>query len=169
MLLFPGSTAKESEEWFAMARGMMFADHVFSWTVEAHVGAGCPNKPDDVGLVQLGYSCVAKAPSLMARFTPQEQAIIKSIVPGEHYSGSATDKLTLAIRAQQRVRGGTQDGRVSPVQNAAGMYSSSHGWMITALVNNIYQVHVNQWPHLHRIPGCPAALAKVSKYTFEHV
>jgi hypothetical protein len=152
-----------------MASGILLtADKRFFWNVDAHVGPGCPNKAEDVQLVQFGYFCMGKSPQGLAAggYTPQEQAVIKSIAPGETYSGSPTDKLSLAIKAQQRIRGGTQDGRVSPIQNVSGSYSGSLSWMIVALDNNIRDVNPNLWPVLHRMPNCPPALAAASVRTF---
>jgi hypothetical protein len=118
-------------------------------------------------LVQFGYFFLGRNPAKTAgKYTPQEMAAIKSIVPGETYSGAYTDKLSVAIRAQQRVRGGTQDGRVSPVQSSAGVYAEGLTWMIIALCNHIKDLNLQQWPVLHRMTGCPSQLAAASKRTF---
>lgn len=135
--------------------------------MDSHVGPNCPNKPEDVQLVQFSYFCMGKNNAKTASwgFTPKEMANIRSIVPGEPYSGAYSDKLSAAIRAHQRIRGGTQDGRVSPIQSAAGVYAEGLAWMIIALCNNIEDVNASHWPLLHLMPGCPGQLATASRRT----
>lgn len=147
-----------------MAHGILLGPQkIFFWNVDAHVGPGCPNKPEDVQLVQFGYYCMARNPA--ANNTPQEKAAYKAVVPGAPYSGAANDPLTIAIKTHQAVRGGTQDGRVSPIQNASGSYGEK-SWMIIPLVNSIKDVNRQAWPNIQRAQKCPAALAAVAERTF---
>ncbi len=45
-----------------MASGIMLGENkAFFWNVDAHVGPACPNKAEDVQLVQLGYHCYARS------------------------------------------------------------------------------------------------------------
>lgn len=145
----------------------MLTDGHFTWNVESHVGPGCPNKSDDVQLVQFGYYCVAHLPSPPPNCTPADMAIFKAVVPGAPYSGSPSDPLTLAIKTHQRQRGGTQDGRVSPCTGASGSYGETT-WMILALVGRMMDLYSQVYPRLDKCPGCPAALAAASKKTFAH-
>lgn len=128
----------------------------FWWTVHAHVGPGCPNKIEDVQLVQLGYFC--KASSQKDGSNPAQKAIYAKVVPGAVYSGKLDDPLTIAIKTHQQHRGGTQDGRVSPIGNSVGMYDGQHIWMVMALSNAILEVIKANWPRLDSHPKCPAAL-----------
>lgn len=147
-----------------MAHGILLGpEKRFFWNVDSHVGQGCPNKPDDVQLVQFGYYCMARNPA--ANLTPQEKAAYKTIVPGAPYSGAANDPLTIAIKAHQASRGGTQDGRVSPIQNASGSYGEK-AWMIVPLVNNIKDVNRQVWPNIQKAHKCPSGLAAVAEKTF---
>jgi len=153
-----------------MARGILLnyrGKKRFFWNVDGHVGPGCANRDEDVQLVQFGFFCMAKNPKGLVRFTAAEQAIVKSVVVGAKYSGGPSDPLTLAIRAHQRMRGGTQDGRVSPIQNLSGTYEGHQTWMIVSLSNQILDANPGQWPMLHRMEKCPPALAEVSRICLE--
>ncbi len=120
------------------------------------MGPGCPNKTEDVQLVQLGYAC--KAVTTRSDATPAEKAFYAKVVPGAVYAGKADDPLTVAIQVHQKARGGTQDGKISPIQNSVGMYDGQHIWLIMALNNSIIDVIKAGWPRLDKHPKCPAAL-----------
>lgn len=138
---------------------------VFFWNIDSHVGPGCPNKADDVQLVQYGYYCMARNPA-GASLTPAEKAAYLAVVPGAGYSGAWNDPLTVAIKTHQAHRGGTQDGKVSPVPaNSSGSYGPTT-WMIVPLVNNIKDVNRQVWPNIHKGQNCPNALKTVSERTF---
>lgn len=153
-----------------MASGILMNDGIkrrFFWNVDAHVGPGCPNRPDDVQLVQFAYYCMAQTPNGLAPFTPAEKAGIQAVVPGAQYTGAPTDPLTIAIKAHQRIRRGTQDGKVSPIQSASGHYGGTMTWMVIPLNRNIMMLHGAHWPLLHRMPKCPPDLAQVSRNCFD--
>lgn len=137
-----------------MARGLVAQNGRFYWNVDAHVGPGCPNKVDDVQLVQFGYWCMgnnSKTPG-----SPADRALFAAVVPGAIYTGSPSDPLTLAIKRHQAMRGGTQDSRISPMQANQG-----YNWMISALSNNISNYLATQWPRIDRHAKCPPALKPV--------
>ncbi len=141
-----------------MASGFM-ADARFWWNVDSHVGPFCPNKIEDVQLVQLGYAC--KAASTKDTSPPAAKAIFAAVVPGALYTGAANDPLSIAIRTHQKLKGGTQDGRVSPVQNSTGSYDGENLWMIQGLDNCMLDVLKSAWPRLDKHPKCPGALRAV--------
>lgn len=147
-----------------MAYGMVItAEKIFVWNIDAHVGPGCPNRPEDVQLVQLGYYWMARNPK--KAMTPQRKAAYSAVVPGSKYTGLPGDPLSVAIKVHQQERGGTQDGKVSPVQ-PSGAYGE-HIYMLVSLSNNIKYTNFNVWPLLHKVPNCPAALAAASRRTFD--
>jgi hypothetical protein len=148
-----------------MATGKMLDGGRFCFNVDSHVGPGCPNKTDDVQLVQFGYYCMTRSNYAPFGLTPAEMAIIKTVVPGAPYTGSPTDPLTLSIKAHQRARGGTQDGRVSPFTNASGFYGEQT-WMIISLVVNIIIVYSELYPRLDKAPNCPPVLAATVRRMF---
>ncbi|MBZ2186306.1 MAG: hypothetical protein K7J46_16465 [Bryobacter sp.] len=153
-----------------MASGILLNDkgrRQFFWSVDAHVGPGCPNRDEDVQLIQFGYFCMAKNPGGLNIFTPAEGAIIESVVPGAKYSGQPADPLTFAIRAHQRIRKGTQDGKVSPIQNSSGAYHGNMTWMVIPLNVQIMDANSAQWPILHKMANCPPALAQASRHCFQ--
>lgn len=103
---------------------------------------------------------------------PEMREMIRKIDPGEPYSGAIDAPLTQAIRYHQKLRGGTQDGRVSPIVGKSTEYANAKTWMVVAL--NIYICSVlrsnrgdlpNYWPKLERYYRCPPTLAEVSKRT----
>lgn len=147
-----------------MARGFMLTGGVFCFNVDAHVGPGCPNKQDDVQLVQYAYYCTAQLPP-PAGATPADMAIFKSVVPGAPYNGGPNDPLTLAIRAHQRIRGGVQDGKVSPCNSPSGSYGDKT-WLILGLCGRIRAKYPDIWPRIDRCPNCPPALASVCRNAF---
>lgn len=147
-----------------MAKGIHSKSNRFFFTVESHVGPGCPNKAEDVLLVQLGYaSIVANNPAV---FTPQEKAVFAKVVVGAPYTGMANDPLTLAIKTHQKNRGGTQDGKVSPMPNGAEGYDANHSWMIVPLNNNMKDVMGTNWPRLEKHPKFHAGLGDLVSRTF---
>lgn len=131
---------------------------VFLWNIEFSVGIASPNKKEDVELVQLGYFAASKNPL----FLPALRPVFEAVVPGAIYTGSPNDPLTLAILAQQKARGGTQDGHVSPIKGTT--YDGKHSWMLNTLINTIFDLAPNDYPRIDRIPQCPPALrAAVAK------
>jgi hypothetical protein len=147
-----------------MARGQMVQDK-FAWSVSAHVGPYCPNNPEDVHLVQLAYYCAARTPMGVAKFTPQEVAVMSSIVPGSPYSGAASDPLTLTILAHQRVHGGTQDGRISPLSGSTGWYGTA-SYLLVPLCGCMMEKYPALYPRLDKFPGCPPTLVNLCHKLF---
>jgi len=147
-----------------MAKAILIRDR-FYWNVEQHVGVGGANKTDDVHLVQLGYFCMAlvKAPEVPAEMI----AVAAKIKPGDSYGGGPNEDLSVAIKLHQKLRGGVQDGVISPATGNAGQYAPHLFWMIISLDHNIADQLGNNWPHLDKHPRCTAALASVAKTTFE--
>ncbi len=142
-----------------MASGLWQGEHKeLFWNVDAHVGPGCPNKPDDVNLVQLGFKAAGKRSP-----DPEAKTICNAVVLGAPYTGSPTDPLSLAIKYMQKRRGAAIDGRVSPCKQVGSMAQAIDLWMLTALVMHIRDELARNWPHLDRWPGCPPALAAVSR------
>jgi len=136
-----------------MIPGLFGPNHKFFWNIEAHVGPGCPNKTEDVHLVQLGYASGV----LNAAVSYAESLIFRTVTPGAAYKGDANDPLTLAIKIHQRTRGGTQDGRVSPI-GQTGNYGT-HSWMLMPINNWIRNEITNgQWPRIDHHPKCTAVL-----------
>lgn len=151
-----------------MASGIIIGPRkYFFWTVDSHVGPSCPNVKEDVELVQLCIYCHARSKNRSKSYTAAEVQALMEVVPGAPYSGTSGEALTRAIRAHQRVRGGTQDGRVSPVQHSSGMYVGGKMWMILALCNNIRDVYPHAWPRISLAPNCPPALTAACYRTFD--
>ncbi|BDC53010.1 hypothetical protein F183_A53250 [Bryobacterales bacterium F-183] len=147
-----------------MACGSVFGDNKrFFWNLDGNVGPGCPNKIEDVQLVQLGFHCKANNPKYP--ITPASKAIYSAVVPGAPYTGGYNDPLSIAIRQFQKERGGPQDGRVSVI-SGSGMISDKLGFMMVALNNNISDCITNNWPFIDRHSQCPGALKAVVGRSF---
>lgn len=72
-----------------MACGTILGENKrFFWNLEGNVGPGCPNKLEDVQLVQLGFYCKANNPKYMAN--AEAKAIYGAVVPGAPYTGVLT-------------------------------------------------------------------------------
>jgi hypothetical protein len=142
-----------------MAKGMI-VDPKFIWNTDANVGPGCPNKPEDVQLVQLGYACSANNPKNPA--SAEEKAAFGAVVPGASYTGAPNDPLTIAIKLHQKNRGGTQDGVVSSIKSNTGTYAAGMTWIMIALNNNIADALGGSWPYLDKHPQCPKTLRDAS-------
>lgn len=146
-----------------MAHGFIAVKRFF-WNVDAKVGPSSPNKIEDVQLVQLGYHCASVGEN--TGIPGELKAVFARVVPGAVYSGKLDDPLTIAIKAHQKFRGGTQDGVISVMNNANAVYDGIHSWMIVALNNNIRDALGTNWPHLGRHPKCPAHLKAAAETVF---
>ena len=138
-----------------MAQGAII-DKKFYWNLDANVGPGCPNKTEDVQLVQLGYFCMSNNPKVSV--PPEERAAYAAVTPGAPYTAAPDDPLTIAIKLHQKRRGTIPDGRVSSIKNSTGFYDGTSEWMIMALDNNIADALGEAWPHLNKHPRCPGPL-----------
>jgi hypothetical protein len=140
-----------------MANGIFVgSQRHFYWNIDANVGPGCPNNPEDVQLVQLAFAC--RAANTARSLPAADRAIYAAVVPGAPYAGGFNDPLTKAIRCAQKARGGVQDGHVSVIKSSTGGYAENMTYMLIALNNNMVAALGNTWPHVDRHPLCPAAL-----------
>lgn len=138
-------------------------DDKFFYNIGGNVGPASPNKLEDVQLVQFGYFAIAqnRLPEV-----PQELITAASaVVLGAPYMGAATDPLSIAIKVDQKVRGGTQDGHVSVIRGQ-GAYDSVHFFQLVRLVNHLRLLVASDWPRIDKHPKCPSALAASVKRTF---
>ena len=141
---------------------MLGPQKYFFWNIDANVGPGCPNKIEDVHLVQLAYASAAMNPAL----APAERAVYAQVVVGAPYMGGANDPLTIAIRTHQKSRGGTQDGHVSPI-GPSGSYGPM-SYMLIPLNNNIRNSVSNPcWPRIDQHPKCSPILKEAVKRQLE--
>jgi hypothetical protein len=131
--------------------------HQVYFNLDGNVGPRCPNRPDDVQLVQLGYFAVLRDPSNSAVLTPALRGVFDKIIPGAPYSGAADDPLSAAIRAHEASRGGTADGHVSVIRNP-GKYDGKHTYITIALNNAIRDTMPDDFPRIDKHPRCPPLL-----------
>jgi hypothetical protein len=127
----------------------------FFFNLDGNVGPKCPNRPDDVQLVQLGY--VAYAKNSKAQLTQAQRALFAKVVPGSPYTGAASDPLTLAINEHEVLRGGPRDGHVS-VARSPGTYDATHTYIVIALNNNLRDTMLNDFPRIDKNAQCPGGL-----------
>ena len=138
----------------------------FGWNIDANVGLASPNRKPDVELVQFGYFCLARNP----RSTSTIKEIAATVVPGAAYNGAPNDPLTLAILADQRARGGTQDGHISVMKGNTDGYMQAtgrHGYILAFLNNNMRDVMQGLFPRIDRHTDCPTILAGLVKASFD--
>ncbi len=134
------------------------------WNIDANVGLNCPNRRDDLDLVQLGFSAMAKNSAL----PPDQRAIYAAVNPGAAFSGTVGDPLIMAIQTLQKRLGGIADNHVSVLKGGTGAISPSRGlssanvYLIRVLNNNLFDFAARDWPHLNRLQNCPPALSGVA-------
>ena len=129
----------------------------FLFNLDANVGPGCPNRPDDVAFVQLGYYAVLRDPTNATKMSAADRSAFAKIVPGAAYTGSAEDPLTRAISVHETSRGGTRDGHVS-VARGSGFYDAAHTFIVVALNNALRDTLKGDYPRIDKHPQCPAVL-----------
>ena len=133
------------------------ADRRIAWNVSANVGVSSPNNTLDVQLVQLGYFCAKDRSNFYDAAT---RSIFAQVFPGASYSGQENDPLTRAIRAQEKARGGPQDGHVSVMSNLTTQSydGGTHGYLIVRLSNLIMFAMRRDFPRIDKHPMCPPLL-----------
>jgi hypothetical protein len=129
----------------------------FFFNIDGNVGPKSPNRTTDVQLVQLGYLAMLQNPANQSVLTTAERQAYANISPGAKYSGSPSDPLSLAIRAHEASRGGTQDGHVSAMKNSA-FYDAHHFFMVAALNNSLRDVMQGDYPRIDKHKKCPIDL-----------
>jgi len=138
----------------------------FFFNIKGNVGPDSPNNLVDVQLVQFGYFAIAQ--NRLPNNEPELITAAGAVVIGAPYSGAPNDPLTDAIRVDQRVSGGTQDGHVSAIHSVdgSGLYDNTHFFLLVRLVNHIRLFVRDSWPRIDKYPRCPPALAASVKESF---
>lgn len=131
-----------------------------AWNIGSHVGLGAPNKPEDVELVQFAYLMMSR--NRRAVIPPALTEAPTGLRVGQRCEGTPDDPLVRIIRVHQQHRGGTQDGRVSPIKTTSGFYQEQgqHGYMLVVLNNNLLALTPFIYPRLDQHPECPGNLKK---------
>jgi hypothetical protein len=128
------------------------------FNVDAVVGAQpAENRTEDVLLVQFAFHVLAS--STMAQTPPEVMAAARNV----SMTGTCDQATIDAIRAYQTAMRGFRpgqvaDGRVSP---SRGGYSYGEIWIIVQLNESMQGRHIDLWPRIDRIPGCPQALREM--------
>jgi hypothetical protein len=134
------------------------------WNLTADVGPGQPNKRDDVEFVRFGYFLMKDNPKAISGPLATLKPILQKVTP----TGDFDDALAEAIRTHQRLRGGTQDGRVSVAKSSnfnRGQYDGQHTWMVFPLNNTMIDMAPNIYPridlHLQSGPAVSETVRKI--------
>jgi hypothetical protein len=133
------------------------------WNLSSNVGPGQPNKADDVEFVRFAYFLMKDNPKAMTG----EFVTLKPILQKVTTTGAFDNNLADAIRAHQRLRGGTQDGMISVAKTNnfnRGLYDKQHSWMVFPLNNTMIDMAPEIYPRidLHAQSG-PAVTQTVRK------
>lgn len=131
-----------------------------NWNISANVGLASPNRLDDVQLVQFGYYAMLINPS--SKLSAEQRDVYSKVVLGQPCNGAANDPLVAAIRVHQKVRGGPQDGHVSP-SRGGGNYDDQHTFIMLALNNNMSDAVPDAFPRIDKHPKCPPLVAAFIK------
>jgi hypothetical protein len=129
------------------------------FNVEGAVGAQpAVNIREDVLLVQFNLSFIVNTPA--PTYTPEMIAACKAIT----LNGIADQQTITAIKEYQKLTpGSVVDGRVSPAQGYS--YNGAVLWSIAAMNDSLQNRCLDVWPRIDKVPGCPAALAEMTKRT----
>jgi hypothetical protein len=125
--------------------------------IDQKVGPRCPNKADDVQLVQLGYVAILQNPRNKSLISAELRAALQKVRPDAPYTGSPSDPLSIAILLHEANRGGPADGHVSVMKNAMN-YEPRHSFIMTAINNSLYQVMPADFPRVDKHPKCQSKL-----------
>lgn len=133
----------------------------FIWNLTLPVGTGQPNKIDDVELVRLGYFWSMKVPAFNS--APGGQKLM-SMITNLGTRGGFVPLLGEIIVEHEKVRGGTQDGKITPARGHITEYDANHSWIIVKLSKNISFVFPGIFPRLDLIENCgPELRIKILK------
>ena len=137
-----------------------------AWNIDAQVGLNSPNKAADVELVQLAYVMMSRNGKV--NLAQDQRNLISQLKVGDRCAGTPDDLLVRIIRNHQRVRGGTQDGKVSPITTTTGIYleKGSHVYMLVILNNNLLDGMPFLYPRVDQHPDCPINLKKAILETY---
>ncbi len=146
-----------------MVQGLIAHTGGLFWNLSADVGPGQPNRPDDVELVRFGYFLMKDNPKATAGPFAALKPVLQKVTP----SGPFGNDLAEAIRTHQRLRGGTQDGRVSVAKDNRfnrGEYDGQHAWMVFPLNNSMIDMAPSLYPRIDLHPQSgPAMRATVRR------
>lgn len=127
----------------------------FFYNIDEHVGTGRANFPEDVEFVRFGYFALREAKSAKSA---QARADLAAELAGLRPSGGFDTDLEAVIRAHERVRGGTQDGCVSPMRGYLsanhGTYDHKHSWIMVILNNWMIDLLGDRYPRLDAHGSC---------------
>lgn len=122
-----------------------------------------PNKPDDLELVRFGYFLMKDNPKATSGPFAALKPFLQKVAP----TGAFDNALADAIRTHQRLRGGTQDGKVSVAKDNRfnrGRYDGVHSWIVFPLNNSMLDMAPNLYPRIDLHPQSgPAVTAAVRK------
>lgn len=123
---------------------------VILWNLSHDVGPGCRNQTDDVEFVRLGYHCMGINPLFDSKIQAPGFRERCANLPT---SGGFDPDLASLIKEHQRIRGGTQDGKVSTIKNSSGVYvdmTGSHSWIIEVFNRHIRDMLQNDFPRIDK-------------------
>lgn len=129
-------------------------------TIDQNVGRGCPNLVDDVELVRYAYACSDR----LSYISP----ITKAKIAGMKGIGGYGPDLQAVIDANQKVRGGEQDGRVSKLPasfaTSGTRYDSKNTFIMWQMNLWMFDAEPLLWPRIDRsILSGPAITATMKK------
>jgi hypothetical protein len=127
------------------------------FNVDGVVGASpAMNNREDVLLVQFAFQ-------MIARHTKPNREELQAVARTVKITGTADIATINAIVALQHFAktkqgrtGQIVDGRVSPAKGYS--YGAGFYWTIVYLNDAIQDFHVDIWPRIDKIPGCPPEL-----------
>lgn len=135
---------------------------VFYFNLDAPVGPGCQNRPDDVELVRYGLYCLTQAPGMMAA-GPNERAFL-DVARAVGRSGPYDPSIATAVLAYQRARGLTEDSKVSVIQG--NFTPRGNTYVLQTMQANMRDVCKGVFPRIDLVPDTGPILSRVVRHMF---
>ena len=134
------------------------------FNIDANVGKGCANSPEDVALVSF----------LLVKWaehgTPVPQGVVQQVKVGGTYKEALQALIDSLQRELKKVRPDIRlDGHVSKAVGNVH-YRPDRSFMICQANAQIGMRYSSEWPRLDKIPGCPGEVrALVSRVVLVNV
>jgi hypothetical protein len=127
------------------------------FNVDGVVGASpAVNNREDVLLVQFAFQMIARHPKSNREEVQAAAQAVKITGTVDAATINAIKALQNFAKIKQGRAGQIVDGRVSPAKGYS--YGGSVYWTIVYLNDAIQDFHVDIWPRIDKIPGCPPEL-----------
>ncbi len=125
--------------------------------IDAPVGRGQPNKPEDVLLVQFLMRKIGENPP--GYVTPASAQTLKKVQPTGKVDQATLDGIAAVEKSAKM-----NDAKVSVAQGYG--FGGSQAYVIVKLNAAVKAAYRNVFPNIDQLPGCPGPLATAVRRAF---